>query len=240
MTVAPDGRNVYVTSFISNAVAVFARDRRTGALTQLPGTDACISEDGTGGACADGVALDTPRGATVSGDGRNVYVASDDSSAVAVFARDRRTGALTQLPGTDACVSEDGTGGDCADGVALNRAESVAVSRDGRSVYVTAGASNAVAVFARDRRTGALTQLPGTDACISEDGTGGACADGVALVGPRGVAVSRDGRNVYVDVLPQRRGGGVRARPQLRFRGGGHSRARGPAAACLPDGVLDR
>ena len=103
-------------------MAVFARDRRTGALTQLPGTDACVSEDGTGGDCADGVALDCPQGVAVSPDGRNVYVASSSAHAVAVFARDRRTGALTQLAGTDACVSEDGTGGDCADGVALAEA----------------------------------------------------------------------------------------------------------------------
>jgi DNA-binding beta-propeller fold protein YncE len=69
---------------------------------------------------------------------------------VAAFARDRRTGALTQLPGTDACVSEDGAGGACADGVGLIVADSVAVSRDGRNVYV-ASEGNAVAVFARDR-----------------------------------------------------------------------------------------
>jgi hypothetical protein len=45
-------------------------------------------------------------------------------------------------------------------------------------------------------QTGALTQLPGTDACISEDGGGGDCADGVGLLGARSVAVSPDGRNV--------------------------------------------
>jgi DNA-binding beta-propeller fold protein YncE len=79
---------------------------QTGALTQLSGTDACISEDGTGGDCADGVGLAGSLGVAVSNDGRNVYVAAQESSAVAVFERDRGTGALTQLPGTDACVSE--------------------------------------------------------------------------------------------------------------------------------------
>ena len=85
------------------------------------------------------------------------------------------TGALTQLAGTDACVSEDGTGGDCAEGVALELALGVAISRDGMNVYVGSAGNNAVAAFARDRRTGALAQLPGTDPCISEDGTGGDC-----------------------------------------------------------------
>jgi DNA-binding beta-propeller fold protein YncE len=199
LAVSPDGRNIYVASEGSDAVAVFARDRKTGALTQLPGTDACVSEDGTDGACADGIALDALGDVAVSPDGRNVYVVSLASDAVAVFARNRKTGALTQLPGTDACVSEDGTGGACAIGVALNGASGGEVSPDGRNVYVASSFdSSAVAVFARDRRTGALTQLAGTDACVSDDGTGGSCADGVALTFPTRVAVSPDSRNVYV------------------------------------------
>jgi hypothetical protein len=48
--------------------------------------------------------------------------------------------------------------------------------------------------------TGALTQLSGTDARVSEDGTGGACAKGVALDTSVAVAVTRDGRNVYVNI----------------------------------------
>jgi hypothetical protein len=48
--------------------------------------------------------------------------------------------------------------------------------------------------------TGALTQLSGTDARVSEDGTGGVCAKGVALDTSVAVAVTRDGRNVYVNI----------------------------------------
>jgi hypothetical protein len=43
--------------------------------------------------------------------------------------------------------------------------------------------------------TGDLIQPAGTAGCISEDGTG-PCADGHALGGPSGVAVSRDGKSV--------------------------------------------
>jgi DNA-binding beta-propeller fold protein YncE len=197
LAVSPDGRNVYVAS--GDGVAVFARDRRTGALTQLPGTDACVTEDGSGGDCAAGVGLLQVASVTVSPDGRNVYAASFDIQAVAVFARDHRTGALAQLPGTDACVSEDGSGGDCADGVAIGSARALAVSRDGRNVYVAT--LGGVAAFARDHSTGALTQLPGTDACVTEDGSGGDCADGIALTNGSGVVVSPDGRNVYVSSL---------------------------------------
>jgi DNA-binding beta-propeller fold protein YncE len=46
--------------------------------------------------------------------------------------------------------------------------------------------------------TGKLTQLAATDGCQSDTGDAGACADGRGLNGALGVAVSRDGMNVYV------------------------------------------
>ena len=78
-----------------------------------------------------------------------MYVAALLSSAVAEFARDSRTGALTQLPGGDACVSNDGSGGLCTDGKGLHSATSVAISANGRSVYVGSQLDPAVSVFAR-------------------------------------------------------------------------------------------
>ena len=85
----------------------------------------------------------------------------------------------------------------CADGRALEGAASLAVSRDGRNVYVAAAASNAVAILRRDPRTGALRQLAGKAGCISETGTGGACRDGTGLWGAAAVAVPPDGRHAY-------------------------------------------
>src|SRR4029077_11273215 len=73
---------------------------------------------------------------------------------------------------------------------------SVAVSRDGRSVYATSLESDALTVFRRDRSTGALSQLRG-GGCISGLPLPG-CAGGRALVGPDVVTVSPDGENVYV------------------------------------------
>ena len=57
----------------------------TGALAQKPGAAGCVSDDGTGGACQDGRALDDARGVAASADGRSVYVASFVADAVAVF-----------------------------------------------------------------------------------------------------------------------------------------------------------
>ncbi|MCC6764318.1 MAG: beta-propeller fold lactonase family protein [Deltaproteobacteria bacterium] len=201
LAVSPDGKHVYVASCKSNAIAVFARDKKTGGLTQLAGIDGCVSETGTGGVCADGIALDDPIAVAVSRDGKHVYVASFFGDSIAVFGRNKKTGALTQLAGTAGCISETGTGGACADGIALDGADSVAVSADGKHVYVAAANSGAVAVFARTKATGALTQLAASAACVSDDGTSGACADGEALSGADAVALSADGKHAYVGAV---------------------------------------
>jgi len=198
VAVSPNGKNVYVTASGSNAISAFARDVKTGALTQLAGTAGCVSETGSGGLCADGKALLAPFAVAVSQNGKSVYVASRDSNAVAVFARDFKTGALTQLAGIAGCVSEDGTAGQCADGNALVGAQSLTVTRNRKSVYVAAENSNAVTAFARDTKTGALTQLAGSDGCVSESGTAGTCADGVALIEARGVVLTRNAKHAYV------------------------------------------
>jgi 6-phosphogluconolactonase (cycloisomerase 2 family) len=197
VTLSPDGENVYAASKVSAAVAVFARKTNLGRLTQLPGLSGCTSEDGSGGACADGKALVEASSVAVSVDGKHVYVASRTADAVAVFRRNLNNGALTQLAGTAGCVSLTGSGGTCARGRALDGATSVAITAGGKSVYVASRVSDAVAVFTRDATTGALTQLSGTAGCVSETGSGGTCADGKALDGASSVVASANGGNVY-------------------------------------------
>jgi 6-phosphogluconolactonase (cycloisomerase 2 family) len=198
VTLSPDGSSVYVAAETGRSVSAFTRDPISGAIAQLPGTDACVSDSGTGGACADGTALVGPRSVAVSPDGKNLYFPATTAAAIAVFARDQVTGALRQLSGTSGCVSESGTNGSCAVGTALSGARSAAVSPDGTSVYVASFFSDGVAVFSRNPTTGELIQLPGANGCISETGNAGACVDGVALDGARTVVVSPDGANVYV------------------------------------------
>jgi DNA-binding beta-propeller fold protein YncE len=195
VAVSPDGKNVYVAAFFSFAVAVFQRNPTSGELTQLAGAAGCVSEDGSGGACADGNALKGPQTVAVSPDGKNVYVATGFSHAVVVFQRNPTTGALTQLPGHAGCTSHSGSEGTCTDGRALNGPTSVAVSPDGNNVYVGSLFSHSIAVFQRDATTGELTQLPAGAGCVREDGRG--CRDGRGLDFLRSVTVSPDGKTVY-------------------------------------------
>ena len=197
MAISKDGKHVYVASQFGGAVAVLVRDKKTGTLSQLPGPEGCISQGGSSGQCANGTVLDYSLSMALSPNGKHVYVASYYSSAVAVLTRDRKTGALTQLSGSAGCISEDGSGGQCGNGRALSKPRSVAVSPNGKHVYVASGEGSAVAVLQRNTTTGALTQLPGPEGCISAGGFGG-CTSGRALELPWSVAVSKDAKHVYV------------------------------------------
>jgi DNA-binding beta-propeller fold protein YncE len=169
----------------------------TGALTQLSGTAGCVSAGATGASCLHGDGLLGAGSVVVSPDGRYVYVAAFDSSAVTTFARNTTTGGLSQLSGVSGCVAASGDGVTCGQGRGLSEAVWAAVSPDGQHLYV-ASRNNAVAVFARNPTTGVLTQLSGPAGCIADAGDGVTCTDGTALVGPRTITVSPDGTSVYV------------------------------------------
>jgi DNA-binding beta-propeller fold protein YncE len=195
LVVSPDGRHVYVASYGSHAVAIFARDRRTGALEQLPGRGGCIRQ-GHGGGCTPGRGLGGPASIAISADGRNVYLASAGSDALSVFARNRRTGRLAQLAGTAGCLSQR-PGDGCAPARALNEPTSVAVSPDGDRVYVAGRRfPSAVAIFDRGAG-GGLSQPAGPGGCVSHRG-GSDCSVGRALSAPEEVAVTPDSRHVLV------------------------------------------
>src|SRR3954470_19237639 len=72
----------------------------------------CISNDGSGGLCgpANGNPLTNPTDVAGRPDGRTVYVTGGGSAALAVL--DRSPGGQVTYAG---CVSDDGSGGACAD-----------------------------------------------------------------------------------------------------------------------------
>src|SRR5262249_13415439 len=161
---------------MSSGIAVFARDRSTGRLTQLE----------TAGI----VGLSGPTSLVASPDGSSLYAAALNADAIAVFAVDKTTGALTQLPAPAGCIAESGDGMQCTDVMAIEGPRGMAVSRDGKQLYVTGSDGDTLAVFARDRTTGALSQLPAPAGCFAENGDGVTCTDAVGLDGARGVAIS--------------------------------------------------
>lgn len=198
VVVSPDQKHVYVVSSGgaldgSNGVAVFARDTGSGALTArscvtATGGDGRVGSDGL---CTRADALRDARALAFSPDGRFAYVVAASSNAISWFARDEATGALTQR----GCVKHTfGFGERCLSGFALDGATDVAVSPDGKHVYVVGERSGAVVTFTRDATTGALTE----SGCVSDTGSDGQCEDGVALAGASTLLMAADGADVYV------------------------------------------
>ncbi len=117
--------------------------------------------------------------ATVSRDGNHLYAVSTQDDAVVAFDRDADTGRLRVVQ-----VLRDGQAG--VEG--LDGARSVAISPDGRHVYVGGKDGDAVAAFARDVATGALAFV----GSVREDVNGVTGLNGV-----QAVAISPDGNTVY-------------------------------------------
>ena len=179
----------------SHAVARLNRNTTTGAITQPAGTAGCISETGAG-PCADGHALNGPIEVAVSPDGKSVYVASSAATPWRASTATRPPGRSPSPPGPPAASARRGRG-PAPTAMRSTARTAVAVSPDGKSVYVASYDSDAVARLNRNTTTGAITQPAGTAGCVSETGAG-PCADGHGLRRRVGVAVSPDGKSVYV------------------------------------------
>ncbi len=177
-----------------------------GALRQLPGASGCLIAPARLG-CAPARGMGSTQNVVVSPDGRDVYAVSNDTWGLVAFRRSAATGLLTQLPGATGCLTASSRAPGCGAARGTVWAFWIAISPDGRDVYVSGGSGNSIAHLRRNRFTGRLSQPAGQAGCL-RNATGGtgrggppASASGCRLASgltyPRGIAVSPDGRFVY-------------------------------------------
>ena len=232
--ISPNGLSVYAINrdaspSLGHALAVLDRDPVTGALTQKAGQAGCFSHDGENGSgdgdCTVWRGPEVPMDVEVSPDGEHVYVAgySNDrkvggveksDSIIAVLDRDPATGALTQSPTAAGCVVDADTSSTCGHVAELSELpRRMVFSPGGAELYVlmeskervTPELEDGVATLHRNATTGALTQAP--DGCITADAPGGICHTGNGLVNLYDIAISPDGKTVYVASSDERAGG---------------------------------
>jgi hypothetical protein len=91
-----------------------------------------------------------PTAIALTSNGRHAYVTALGSSAVVVFARDKKTGALTQLAAPHGCVSAYGDGVTCTGAIALTSVHAIAMPNSAKHVYVSTYGGDSVVAFARE------------------------------------------------------------------------------------------
>jgi len=171
VTVSPDGKNVYASSWRDAAVTVFSRNKNTGRLNFIE-----VHKYGVHGL----EGLNAAVSVTVSPEGKHVYVAGYRDNSVTVFKRNSDTGSLSFVE-----VHKDGFGG--VDG--LYRAVHVVMDSEGKQLYVAGFWDSAIAVFNRDEVTGKLRFVR-----VYKNGIEGI----TGIEGPWHVSLSPDGKHLYV------------------------------------------
>lgn len=167
IALAPDGRSVYAVSGSADAIAVFDRAATTGKLTWR----------NTIQSSSLAVPFEFPAAVLVSLDGLQLYVGASNSASIVTFDRDLTTGSLAYS--STLTQSEPGLAG----------ISSLALSPDGRNLYVTASGDRAV------RYAQSQSEFRRFESCgyaVRQHGR----ANG--LDGASAVAVSPDGRHVVV------------------------------------------
>lgn len=209
IALAPNGKHAYAGQY-SVGMSLFNRNPKTGLLTQKSGTAGCITDDGKDDTGASTCATARLARATfpllIAPNGKTLY--NGDSNLGFSTFHISSDGSLSQLAGTNGCMTVDGkdntNSSTCAVGRAVPGPYGGVISPDGRSLYVSnddGSTVGGVAVFRLNPATGVATQLAGASGCITGDGTAGGatgtCANGRALGYGYGMSVSPDGTSVY-------------------------------------------
>lgn len=171
VTISSDGRHVYATSEVENAVVVFSRNQTTGTLRFVEALRHDIETT---------FGLKKPTGVAVNPNGKYVYVVSVDHDSITAFRRDEVTGKLS-LPAYQpiGIIGANGPDGHF----------SVTVSPDGQYIYVTSFDDDMLVIFSQVQDTGKLKgEANKVNGQLGVDGLDGATS----------VAVSPDGNHIYV------------------------------------------
>jgi hypothetical protein len=221
---SPDGRFMYVYGGSSPALAVLARDRRTGAVHQLPGRDGCVTSHPVSG-CELVRRLAKTFDWALSADGSTLGLlkSPDNPYGRLLFAPNRRTGALRLVGASKHCVAAlDGPcqhlrGISFRTGVASSGPHTLLVfGIDGRG-------GGTLAVLTRPSSGARWRQSTGPAGCFNEHGVAGCTKLPCLSDAPALTATSNDRRHFYVaggDTDPEDTGVGYLATFVPGARGG--------------------
>ena len=167
VSVSPNGNYVATAAFRLNAVTLLRRDAESGRLTVLDS-----ARQGVNSVSGLSFVVDL----AFSPDSKFIYAIADTSAALSVFrVSDQEKLELAQtLIGPESCFSG---------------ARGIAISPDGRSIYVTSCRADTLVALDRDSTSGVATIRQ-----IMRGGTNGVAS----LAGAFSVACSPDGQHVYV------------------------------------------
>jgi 6-phosphogluconolactonase (cycloisomerase 2 family) len=201
VTVSPDGTHVYAASHFGGAqvstksggaLAVFSRNPTTQAITQIQCVPQAASKLGlcsTGGSAE---ALEGAEGITVSPDGKFLYATGYFSGAVLGFNIVQSGPEAGKIGSLVNCLWGAPTS-ECTQTSGMGSAKAIALSPDSQDAYV-ALFNGGITALRRDPVSGVLS----FNQCYTDGGGGGCAADPSLVVGARDVAVSPDGRYVYL------------------------------------------
>lgn len=193
IVVSPDGRELYADSLASGRIAVLDRDPETGAVHLAEEVEGCIPGP-------DGCRKLIGSKIVISPDGDGVYATAVEDTrrgpadVVQAFSRNPVTGALAPIAGPQGCATNQKIRS--CQTVSQLGDFALAISPDGKNLYVGAFSPGSIVTFDRDS-SGALKASRGPALCVYRPYRAASCsASRIGTV--EGLLVSPDGRKVYV------------------------------------------
>jgi DNA-binding beta-propeller fold protein YncE len=186
LALSPDGKSVYVVSSRGNSIERFSVEDAQGHLRYA----GCLNNHGAHKCdTLPGAPLNRPVALKVSPDGKSVYVVSWRGESIEEFAVADAGGRLRYR----GCQNNTGTHG-CLDlpGAPLDLPISVAVSSDGRTVYVTSADTGSITSFSAESSAGRLSY----ERCVGVNVARG-CTASPQFRGVDHLVLSPDGTSAY-------------------------------------------